>query len=46
VTADRGYGDVGVEDELRELGVRYPAIPAKGKPNATRRHVRPRQLQP
>lgn len=43
VTADRGYGDAGVEDELRELGVRYPAVPTKGKPNAARRQVEQRR---
>jgi IS5 family transposase len=43
VTADRGYGDAGVEDELRDLGVRYPAIPTKGKPNAARRQVEQRR---
>ena len=43
VTADRGYGDAGVEDDLRSLGVRYPAIPTKGKPNAERRKVEQRR---
>jgi IS5 family transposase len=43
VTADRGYGDAGVEDELRRLGVGYPAIPTKGKPNAARRQVEQRR---
>jgi IS5 family transposase len=43
VTADRGYGDHGVESELRELGVSYPAIPTKGKPNAARRQVEQRR---
>ena len=43
VTADRGYGDAGVEDELRGLGVRYPAIPTKGKPGAARRQVEQRR---
>ncbi|MGE0308202.1 MAG: ISNCY family transposase [Acidimicrobiia bacterium] len=43
VTADRGYGDRGVEDQLRDLGVRYPAVPAKGKPNAARRQVEQRR---
>jgi IS5 family transposase len=43
VTADRGYGDAGVEDDLRALGVRYPAIPIKGKPNAARRLVEQRR---
>jgi IS5 family transposase len=43
VTADRGYGDRGVEDQLRDLGVRYPAIPTKGKPNAARRQIEQRR---
>jgi transposase, IS5 family len=43
VTADRGYGDRSVEDDLRNLGVRYPAIPTKGKPNAARRQIQQRQ---
>src|SRR6478735_1569170 len=43
VTADRGYGDAGVEDDLRALGVRYPAIPIKGKPNAAHRQVERRR---
>ena len=33
----------GVEDELRGLGVRYPAIPTKGKPGAARRQVEQRR---
>ena len=43
VTADRGYGDRGVEDQLRDLGVRYPAIPTKGKPTAARRQIEHRR---
>jgi transposase, IS5 family len=43
VTADRGYGDRGIEDELRDLGVQFPAIPTKGKPNAARRQVEQRR---
>jgi transposase, IS5 family len=43
VTADRGYGDAGVEDELRDLGVRYLAIPMKGKPNTARRQIEQRR---
>lgn len=43
VTADRGYGDRGIEDQLRDLGVRYPAIPTKGKPNAARRQIEQRR---
>jgi IS5 family transposase len=43
VTADRGYGATHVEDDLRDIGVRYPAIPTKGKPNAARRQVEQRR---
>jgi hypothetical protein len=32
VTADRGYGEKSIEDDLRALGVRHVAIPRKGKP--------------
>jgi IS5 family transposase len=37
VTADRGYGEKAVEDDLRDLGVRHVVIPRKGKPSADRR---------
>jgi transposase, IS5 family len=37
VTADRGYGEAGVEDELQQLGVKTVAIPRKGQPNQARR---------
>jgi transposase, IS5 family len=43
VTADRGYGDPGVEQSLREAGVRYIVLPTKGKPNAARRVVEKRR---
>ena len=43
VTADRGYGDKGVEDALRAAGVRYVVVPTKGRPNATRRQVENRR---
>lgn len=36
VTADRGYGEKSVEDDLREAGVRHIVIPRKGKPGRTR----------
>ncbi len=36
VTADRGYGEKPVEDDLRALGVRHVAIPRKGKPGKAR----------
>jgi len=32
VTADRGYGEQGVDDDLAALGVRHVVIPRKGKP--------------
>jgi IS5 family transposase len=37
VTADRGYGDKRVEDDLHDLGVRTVVIPRRGKPTAARR---------
>jgi len=36
-TADRGYGEAKVDDDLHELGVKTVAIPRKGKTNQTRR---------
>jgi IS5 family transposase len=39
VTADRGYGEQAVENELRDLGVATVALPRKGKPNAERRKI-------
>ncbi len=41
VTADRGYGEKSVEDDLHELGVRAVVIPRKGNPA---RAVRPRNI--
>ncbi|QHE74324.1 Mobile element protein (plasmid) [Rhodococcus sp. WAY2] len=32
VTADRGYGEKAIEDDLRDLGVRNVVIPPMGKP--------------
>lgn len=43
VTADRGYGEARVEDELHELGVRSVAIPRKSKPSAARREFEHRR---
>lgn len=43
VTADRGYGEQGVEDDLHDIGVRYVALPRKGKPNAARREIQNRR---
>jgi len=39
VTADRGYGQASVENDLRELGVRTVVIPRQAKPNPAQRHV-------
>ena len=36
VTADRGYGEQGIEDDLHALGVRHVAIPRKGRPGKAR----------
>ena len=36
VTADRGYGETRVEDDLHRLGVRTVVIPRKGKPGKAR----------
>ncbi len=36
VTADRGYGENSVEDDLREAGVRHVVIPREGKPGKAR----------
>jgi transposase, IS5 family len=37
VTADRGYGEKRVEDDLHDIGVKNVVIPRKGKPSASRR---------
>jgi IS5 family transposase len=36
-TADRGYGEAGVDKQLHDLGVKTVAIPRKGKTSPTRR---------
>ena len=36
VTADRGYGEAGVDDDLHDLGVRNVVIPRKGRPSKAR----------
>jgi IS5 family transposase len=43
VTADRGYGEQAVEDDLRGAGVRYVVLPTKGRPTAARRQVENRR---
>jgi len=37
VTADRGYGEAGVENDLHDLGVRTVVIPRKGRPGKARK---------
>jgi IS5 family transposase len=39
VTADRGYGEAKIEQELRDLGVKTAVIPRKGKPSPARHQV-------
>jgi len=39
VTADRGYGENAVGEQLSALGVRTVVLPTKGKPSASRRVV-------
>ena len=36
VTADRGYGEQGVEDAIRAAGVRHVVLPRKGRPTVAR----------
>ena len=37
VTADRGYGETKVDNQLTELGVKTVVIPRRGKPTQARR---------
>ncbi len=39
VTADRGYGEAGVDNTLHDLGVRTVVIPRKGRPGKARQAV-------
>lgn len=39
VTADRGYGEAKIDQELHDLGVTKVVIPRKGKPSQARREV-------
>lgn len=39
VTADRGYGEAAVEDDLHELGIRDVVIPRRGKTTKVRQHT-------
>ena len=43
VTADRGYREAKVDNDLHEPGVRVVAIPRKSKPNAARRETEHRR---
>ena len=43
VTADRGYGEAAIEDDLHAAGVRYVVLPRKGRPNAARRDIENRR---
>jgi transposase, IS5 family len=43
VTADRGYGKVLVEADLRDIGVKTVAIPRKGQPGTARQAVERRR---
>jgi transposase, IS5 family len=43
VTADRGYGEAKVDDQLSDLGVKNVVIPRKGRPSQTRRAQEHRQ---
>src|SRR5215204_3645021 len=36
VTADRGYGEAAVQDDLHELGIRNVVIPRRGRPSKAR----------
>jgi IS5 family transposase len=43
VTADRGYGEQDVEDDLRDIGVRYIVLPTKGRATKARRQIENRR---
>lgn len=43
VTADRGYGEASVENDLHDLGVRTVVIPRKGRPGKARQAQEHRQ---
>ncbi len=36
VTADRGYGEKSIEEDLHALGIRHVVIPRKGRPGKAR----------
>jgi IS5 family transposase len=43
VTADRGYGEAAVEDDLHELGIGDVVIPRKGRPSKARQDAERRR---
>ena len=43
VTADRGYGEAAVEQDLADLAVRTVIIPRKGKPGLARQQLERRR---
>ena len=43
VTADRGYGEAAVDDDLATMGVRTVVIPRKGKPGPARQQLERRR---
>ena len=43
VTADRGYGEQPVEEDLHALGIRHVVIPRKGKPGKARQAAEQRR---
>jgi IS5 family transposase len=43
VTADRGYGEAGVDQAVSDLGVRNVVIARKGRPGAARQQVEHRR---
>ena len=44
VTADRGYGEAKVEEELHSIGVSHVAIPARGVPGPSAKNSSPRDV--
>ena len=46
MTADRGYGEPAIDDDLHELGIRNVVIPRKGRPSKARQaHERRRAFR-
>jgi transposase, IS5 family len=46
VTADRGYGEAKVDEQLTDLGVKDVVIPPRGKPSQARRAEEHRKSLP